>query len=465
MAIEMTNVQAIITASNIQPVTPEQAYDIGIEAYCYFYPLVLMEITRRQATNIEPNKRPGFGPANSFSHMRAYPDANFKAVVRPNFDTLYSSAWLDLTQEPVIISVPDSAGRYYLLPMLDMWSDVFASPGWRTTGTGTQWHAIVPPGWSGALPAGVERIDAPTSFVWIIGRVKTDGPDDYRDVHAFQDGLAITPVSHWEKKSLPSPAVTIDASIDMTTAPLETINRMSAQAYFAKAAELLKSCRPHLSDWSMIARLQRIGIGGCNNFDADKLDPSVRNELFRGAADALNLMAVKTKTMGKAVNGWAMNTDTMGVYGNYYLKRAIVAMVGLGANQPEDAIYPLNFADADGEPLMGEREYILRFDKDKLPPVNAFWSLTMYDSDGFQVPNSINRFALSSWMPLKKNADGSLDIYIQHDSPGKDKESNWLPAPSSGVLGVTMRLYAPRENVLNGDWLPPVINKARRQDG
>src|SRR5262249_15896662 len=150
---------------------------------------------------------------------------------------------------------------------------------------------------------------------------------------------------------------------------------------------------------------------------------------------------------------WLMNTDSMGVYGNYYLKRAIISMVGLGANQPEDAIYPMNFADGDGQPLVGEKNYVLHFGSDRLPPANAFCSLTMYDAEGYQVSNAMNRFAVSSWMPLKRNADGSLDIYIQHENPGADEQSNWLPSPSSGPLGVTMRLYAPRPSVLNGDWL------------
>lgn len=436
----------------------QRAYEIGLEAYCYFYPLVTMDVTRRQCVNLPPGERPGFGPTNSFLHMRAYPDANFRTVVRPNFDTLYSCAWLDISREPVIVSVPDTGGRYYLLPMLDMWSDVFAVPGWRTSGTTAQQYAITPPGWSGQIPQGIEHIDAPTPYVWIVGRIKTDGTEDYRTVNALQDGLSVTPLSLWGKPARP-PEVTIDPSIDMTTPPLETVNNMPAKVFFAQAAELLKQNKPHQTDWSLIARLKSVGFEAGKSFDIDKLDPSAASELVRGAEAGLKLIKDKVKIMGRPVNGWLMNTDSMGVYGNYYLKRAIVAMVGLGANQPEDAIYPLNLADADGQPVQGENNYVLHFAADQLPPVNAFWSVTMYDADGFQVANSIDRFAISSWMPLKKNADGSLDIYIQHENPGSDKESNWLPAPRAGVLGITMRLYAPRQSVLNGDWLPPAIRK------
>ena len=156
-----------------------------------------------------------------------------------------------------------------------------------------------------------------------------------------------------------------------------------------------------------------------------------------------------------------MNTDTMGVYGNYYLKRAIVALVGLGANQPEDAIYPMNVADADGKPVTADNKYVLHFSKDQLPPVDAFWSLTMYDAEGFQVPNRLNRFAIGDRDALKFNADGSLDLYIQNESPGADKESNWLPAPTSGQLGLTLRLYAPKPQVADGRWNPPAIRRIK----
>jgi hypothetical protein len=174
----------------------------------------------------------------------------------------------------------------------------------------------------------------------------------------------------------------------------------------------------------------------------------------------LKFMVEKMPTMARVVNGWQMNTDTMGVYGDYYLKRAIVAMAGLGANQPDDAIYPLNVADADGSPVVGENKYVLHFDKGDLPPANAFWSLTMYDAEGFQVANSINRFAIGDRDALKFNADGSLDLFIQSDNPGPELESNWLPAPKSGKLGLTMRLYAPRQEALDGRWNPPAIKRS-----
>jgi hypothetical protein len=175
-------------------------------------------------------------------------------------------------------------------------------------------------------------------------------------------------------------------------------------------------------------------------------------------------MAWKLKTLARVANGWSMNTDTMGVYGNYYLKRAVIAQAGLGANLPEDAIYPINLADQAGMPLDGVNKYTLHFDKSDMPPVRAFWSITLYDADGFQVANAINRFAVSSWMPFRHNADGSLDLYFQSESPGADKEANWLPAPK-GPFNLTMRLYAPTSDALTGKWNPPPVARAQATTG
>ncbi len=461
---------SIVMTPNVVPaaVSEQEALEIGVSAYIYFYPIITMDTTRKQSTNVEPGKEMFKGPMNTFVNIPEYPTADVKVVVRPNFDTLYSVVWLDLTKEPMIVSVPDTAGRYYLLPMLDMWTDVFTSPGWRTTGTQAGNFIVVPPGWRPdlrerlieefRLPKETQRIDAPTPYVWVIGRTKTDGPQDYEAVHKIQAGFKVTPLSQFGKN--PEPVqVKIDPTVDMKTAPKKQVDAMPAGKFFAYAAELLKLHPPHITDQPILAIMKRIGIEPGKSFDIDKVDPAIKKALERVPQEAQKLMQWKLPTIAKVVNGWSMNTDTMGVYGNYYLKRAIVAQQGLGANVPEDAIYPINLADDSGKPLDGTNKYTIHFDKGAIPPVGAFWSITLYDQDGFQVANTINRFAVSSWMPFKYNPDGSLDLYFQNASPGAEKESNWLPAPKA-PFNLTMRLYAPRPETLDGRWAPPAVKRA-----
>jgi hypothetical protein len=451
-------------------ISEEEAYAIGVDAYLYFYPLVTMDVTRKQATNIEPGKKFGQGPMNTFQNVPEYPPATMRIVVRPNFDTLYSSGWLDLTKEPVIVSAPDTGSRYYLLPMLDMWTDVFASPGWRTTGTEADNFIVVPPGWRPdlrdrlieefKLPRDIQRIDAPTPYVWIIGRTKTDGPSDYDAVHRIQEGYKITPLSQWGKTPAPV-EVKVDPTVDMKTPPKIQVDTMPAREYFAYAAELMKTNPPHITDQPIIAQMKRyLGIEVGKSFEIDRADPAVKKALERVPQGAQVLMRWKIPTLARVVNGWSMNTDTMGVYGNYYLKRAIVAQLGLGANLPEDAIYPQSLGDESGKPLDGANKYTIHFDKGATPPVDAFWSITLYDQDGFQVANDLGRFAVSSWMPFNYNPDGSLDLYFQNDSPSPDKEANWLPAPK-GPFNLTMRLYGPKSEALTGKWSPPPVNRVQ----
>lgn len=447
-------------AQPVDNITEQEAYEIGIEAYQYFYSLITMDVSRRVLTNVPAGVKEGSGPMNTFHHMRSYPLADMRDVVRPNFDTLYSLAWLDLTKEPLIVSTPDTGGRYYLLPLLDMWTDVFAVPGKRTSGTAAAKYAIVSKGWSGDLPKGVERIDAPTPIVWIVGRTQTNGTSDYDAVHKVQNGYMITPLSQWGHQVKPVKAV-IDPTVDMKTPPLVQVNTMPADKYFSYGAELMKVNPPHITDWSTLARLKRIGIESGKSFDMNKVSPVVQSALTRAATDGYKLMKNKQPTLARIVNGWSMNTDTMGVYGNYYLKRAIIALAGLGANLPEDAIYPMCVADANGKPLEGLNNYVLHFSKEELPPVDAFWSLTMYDTDGFRVANQLNRFAIGDRDSLKYNADGSLDLYIQNESPGMDKDSNWLPSPAQGLLSVTLRLYAPKPQALDGHWAPPAVERVK----
>jgi hypothetical protein len=301
------------------------------------------------------------------------------------------------------------------------------------------------------------RINAPTPYVWIIGRTKTDGPPDYAAVHKIQAGYKVTPLSQWGKPPQPV-QVKIDPSVDMKTPPKTQVDTMAGDKYFAYAAELLKINPPHITDQPIIAQLKKIGIEPGKSFDIGKVDPAIRNALASAPGEAQALMAWKLPTLARVANGWSMNTDTMGVYGNYYLKRAMIAQAGIGANVPEDAIYPLNLGDESGRPLDGVNRYTIHFEKGATPPANAFWSITLYDNEGFQVPNSLNRFAVSSWMPWKYNADGSLDLYFQNESPDRDKEANWLPAPK-GPFNLTMRIYAPKSDALTGKWDPPPVKR------
>lgn len=457
--------QLAVAQSADSKLTEEQAHAIGVDAYVYLYPLVTMDITRKQFTNTD--KGFGRGPMNTFHNIPEYPPASDKSVVRTNYDTLYSVAYLDMLKEPVVVSVPDTGGRYYLLPMLDMWTDVFASPGWRTTGTQAGNFLVTPPGWRTdlrerfdefKLPGGTQRIDAPTPYVWIIGRTKTDGPADYEAVRKIQAGFKVTPLSEWGKPSK-APELKVDPSVDMKTPPREQVDSMPVGRFFAYAAEIMGTQPPHITDQPILAQMKKLGIEPGKPFDIAKVDPVIARALDTVADDGQKLMDWKVPTLARVANGWSMNTDTMGVYGNYYLKRAIVARVGLGANLPEDAIYPLNLADESGKPLDGSNKYTIHFDKGATPPANAFWSLTLYDPEGFAYPNSLGRQAVSSWMPFVYNADGSLDLYFQNENPGKGKEANWLPSPKGG-FNLTMRLYSPKSEALTGKWNPPPIVKS-----
>ncbi len=425
---------------------------LSYEAYLYLYPLVTMNISRLQAANYEAGVRPGFGPPNLFNHMRKYPDADERAVVRVNFDTLYSIAWLDLTGGPVTLRVPDAHDRYYLLPMLDMWTDVIAVPGKRTTGTEAGEFFIAGPDYTDKLPPDKAIIKATTPYLWIIGRTQTNGPADYAAVRTIQDGFTITP-------AVPAKPHPIDPNLDTQTEPLNIVNRMNAVEFFTYASEALKVVPPHATDFSIIARIANMGIVPGQAFDTNRFTEAQLVEIQVGATEAFNAIQAASSSFGTKANGWTTSVATMGVYGNDYLKRAVITLVGLGANPVEDAVYPLLITDADGEPLVGEKNYVLHFDADKLPPVAAFWSVTMYDAEGFQAANEINRFALGDRDSLTYNADGSLDIYLQHERPSDDHVPNWLPAPL-GSLGVTMRLYAPKTEVFDGRWSPPPVRKA-----
>ncbi len=449
-------------AQTPKPADPSsEIYAIARDAYLYAYPIVTMDATRRQAINVpDAVSRNMRAPLNQFAHARAYPTADEKDVVRFNFDTLYSMAWLDLSREPIVLSVPDMQGRYYLLPLLDMWTDVFAVVGTRTTGSGAGHYAIVAPDWSGTLPEGVKKIVAPTPDVWIIGRTQTDGPSDYAAVHKVQDSYKLVPLSQWGKSYAAPTGMPVDSSIDDRTPPLVQVNALDGVTMLVRLAELMTRNPPHPNDYPLLMRLERIGIVPGKPFDASKLEANARDIINKAAKDALTAMPAQMRDMVGPVNGWNVGREHMGTYGTAYRWRALITLGGLGANLPEDAIYPTAFVDGDGKPMTGADRYVLHFDKGQMPPADAFWSITMYDKEGFQVANPINRFALGDRDKLTFNADGSLTIYVQAESPGKDRESNWLPAPK-GEFQPTMRIYSPRQEVIDGSWSPPPFKKVQ----
>jgi hypothetical protein len=439
-------------------VSEQEAAQIGVEAYIYGYPLVTMELTRRVMTNVAKVEALR-GPMGQIIKAREYPNAAFRDVTAPNADTLYTVAWLDLSREPWVLSIPDMKGRYFLFPMLSGWTDVFQVPGKRTTGTKAQTYAITGPGWKGTLPAGVTEYKSPTNMVWTLGRIYCTGtPADYKAVHALQDQFKLVPLSAYGKPYTP-PTGKMDPSIDMKTPVREQVNRMDAGSYFKVLAALMKDNPPAAADAPMVAKMAQVGIVPGQDFDISKVDPAVAKGLQDVPKVGFEKIMAHFKSAGVDVNGWVFSTRT-GIYGTDYLQRALITAIGLGANRPQDAIYPTSEAGADGKPYDGANKYVVRFAKGQMPPVNGFWSLTMYDAQYFFVANPLNRYTLSQRNKLKANAGGSIDLYIQKDSPGKEKESNWLPAPAGRFIPM-FRFYWPKEAIIDGTWKPPAVRLAQ----
>ncbi len=439
--------------------TPPAKRDAGVDAYVYGYPLVTMEYTRRVMTNVAEPKG-AHAPMGQFVRMRTYPDAAFKDVTAPNADTLYSTAWLDLTAEPYVLSLPDLGDRYFLMPMLGGWTDVFEVPGKRTTGTKAQTYAITGPNWKGTLPDGVKELKAPTNLVWILGRTYCTGtPDDYKACHAVMDQYDLRPLSAVGKPYTP-PAGKVDPTVDAKTPVRDQVHKLDAVAYFTLLAKLMKDNPPAKDDAPILEKLAAIGLVPGREFDATKL-PADAAKLIPETAQRKILGHFKSA--GSDINGWVFTTKA-GVYGTHYLQRAFVTAIGLGANRPQDAVYPTAEVDADGKPFDGANRYVLHFPKGQTPPADAFWSITIYNAAYFFVDNPLNKYTVSPRDALKFNADGSLDLFVQRESPGKDKEANWLPAPE-GKFVLMMRLYWPREkdpSILDGTWKPPGVKRVEK---
>ncbi len=437
---------------SVEPLTPEQAmeeyaYAIGVQAYIYGYPSVELYRVRYKAVFNPGNKTRT--PLNRFRHRRELLDPAATTVVAPNNDTLYSSAWLDLAKEPVVLDVPDTKSRYYVMQFMDFYTNNFAYVGKRTTGTKAASYAITGPGWTGKLPAGIRRIESPTNDVWLLGRTLVDGPNDLPAVHALQDQYLLTPLSAWHKKK--------DAKMPDEKGEPPAYDASEPLKFFEFLNIVLHENPPPAREAALMSLFGRIGVGPDRKFKAAELDPSIARGLHRAIDTGQQLIASLPSGRPEA-NGWLAFSPHTGKFGDDYRYRAYIAKYALASNDPQEAYNFSTGRDDQSRPLSGDRNYVLRFEKGQLPPVDAFWSVTMYQLPGvFLVESPIQRYALGDRsQELRHGTDGSLDIYLQHDSPGADKISNWLPAPR-GDFELALRCYLPHKEISEGVWLPPKV--------
>ncbi len=428
------------------------------DAYLFGYPLVTMDMTRKHETNVRvPDD--AHAPMGQLVKLRAYPPVDDHGAAAPNADTLYTMAWLDVSAEPWVFRIPDMGDRFYIMPMLSGFNEVFHVAGSRATGGKAQQYVITGPGWSGALPEGVTHVESRTALVWILGRVYCEGtPEDYKAVHELQDRFSSVPLSAYGTPYTPPPGV-VDDTFDMETAVRKQVDDLPLEEFFARLAVLLKANPPKPEDTPIVAQMAEIGIVPGQEFDSGKL-PWLGHRLDPKLALLELVHAMKSM---QPVNGWLYWTSDAGQYGTDYEQRAMVTMIGPGLNFPQDALYPFSEKDAEGKDYDGsEHGYVMRFEKGQMPPVKGFWSLTMYDPDFFFVPNPIDRYSLSQRDTFAANADGSVDLYLQAESPGPGKEANWLPAPKGKFIPM-LRLYWPNDtppSILDGSWTPPPLRRA-----
>jgi len=454
---------AIFTAFGFKEKTADDVSSINTlkDAYIYGLPLVLTDLTRLGST----------GKDNEFQHIRQFPDHTFKLVVRPNNDTYYSIAFLDLGQGPVVLDLPDTKDRYAVFPLMDAWTNVFASFGKRTTGTKAQRYVVAGPSWTGKTPKDLQVVKAPTDIVWIIGRIQVNSPQDGKNfVSAIQDGLKISPFAEAGKTtvSLINNSAHKVYSIEQTEtirllkskklSVVDALKKISTEEYFTYLNELLLKNPGLPADKAALAKFAAIGIKPGAAFSTKLLDSKLQQEaatLLLAVLDSLG----KSRTLITGRNETKPDL-TIGHYGTDYQKRAAIALFGLGALGPEEAAYLSYTTDQNNQSLNGNHKYKLHFAPKETPPAQAFWSITLYDKGGYLTENSIRRYAIGDRDKLIYNADGSLDLYIQNEDPGAGKENNWLPAPKEN-FNLTVRVYWPTDAFLQtGNWKKPPLEKA-----
>lgn len=437
----------------------EFAYLLGMEAYVYGFPLVMMDVTNRVETATSEAGEYS-APMNQLLKMKGFVSPDFKNIVRISVNSVWSGGVFDLENEPQVFSYPDSKERYFVIQLLNMWTDDFASVGTRTTGSAGGNFLIAGPKWNGTPPPDVKTVyRCSTRFGWVLVQMAAAGPQDFPEIHRLQDQLKLTPLSAWRTPYVPPSKVPVDPDVDLTATPYDQVRLMTGEMFFKRLAFLLKDNPPYPADGPMLAKLKRIGIEPGKPFDRTTVEAAIMKGLNRVPAEVWFKLETGPYT-APTVNGW-QNMLNIGRFGTDYTTRAFVAWFGLGALTADDAVYPTAFVDGEGEVLDGSQKYVLHFAKDEmLPSESGVWSISPY-RENFYVRNEINRYGITSGMPLKYNPDGSLDIYIQARSPGADKEANWLPSPPSDPFNLSIRVYQPKAALKDGVHKIPAIQRVR----
>ncbi|SEB13181.1 DUF1254 domain-containing protein [Paraburkholderia sartisoli] len=418
----------------------EWAYVAGVQAYVYGYPLVEIVRTCALMTAVDAPTEYGRAPVNQFSHCPRPWTHEDRDVVTPANDLLYSMAWLNLADGPVVLTTPAPTGRYFVIELVDAYSDNFRNLGPRVVGPDASRFALVGPDWSGTLPDGTEEIRCPTNLVWVLGRVLIDGADDMQEARAFQAQFTLTATG---KSRLPQSVVDYQPSSP------------SGIAFFDNLARAMQDNPPPARDASLVAQFARLGLARGRRVDTGAAGEARLAGLQRAVKAGAQL--IEGHTRSRRALPWSINYAG-GRLGTDYLARACTAMKGLGALASDEALYALGDFDANGEQLDGARQYVLHFPAGQLPPVDAFWSVSIYGSDFYFADNPIRRYAIGDRSrDLRRGEDGSLDIQIQHTEP-QQGISNWLPAPA-GRFYLILRLYHPRKEILTRDYVIPAVRR------
>ena len=448
--LNVSTAAAVVCAATLLPVEKAAAAQQTLtaqslleQAYLYAFPLVLMDATRKVSTNTETPNGPR-APINQFIHAEKLADAASRAVVTPNVDTIYTQAFLDVGTEPMLYGVPQT-DRFFNVQVLDAWTNtaaVLEAPGL---------YAITRSDWQGELPEGVQRINVPTNRVWTIARIVLSGQEDLPNVRAIQDKMQLMPLSAYQMDRWTAPAGTYDPAYDFV--PVQHVLALSPQEFFDTANQLMETNPPAAADAPVLRELAALHVGPGEKFDDKALG------LFSGLRWKLMLLQLKGKLKAEAANyaqqmgQWIYYGDPIGDFGTAYTYRAMVALMGLGANTTDVAIYPKTDVDSTGAVLTGKKTYTLHIEAEPPTKEKGFWSVTAYGEDDFLIDNAIDRYCVNDRSGLHRNPDGSIDIILSKEAP--EDTTNWLPV-GEGDFHLFLRIYKPDTAALEG-WQPPVV--------